>query len=125
MKDIPYFETLEVTLLSIVKVKYDLSKSIKLEKINIPKSPFIYIFSYFESTNIKTIFFFICRYETIRSKRQSDADGERATVGCVLLSSRKVIVTQQHQQVQSHSSGSPTTAFTPGMPQCQSSWWCT
>lgn len=45
-----------------------------------------------------------CRHETIGQEREGDADRERAAFGRVLFGSRTIIVTKQHQQVQSYGS---------------------
>lgn len=65
-----------------------------------------------------------CRHETFGEKRKGHADRERTTFGRVLFGPRTIIVTQQHQQVQSYSSRGTETTLATGMSKCQSPRWC-
>lgn len=56
-----------------------------------------------------------CRHETIGQEREGDADRERAAFGRVLFGSRTIIVTKQHQQVQSYGSRGTKTTIATGM----------
>lgn len=56
-----------------------------------------------------------CRHETIGQKREGDAEWERAAFGRVLFGSRTIIVTKQHQQVQSYGSRGTKTTIATGM----------
>lgn len=55
------------------------------------------------------------RHETIGQEREGDADRERAAFGRVLFGSRTIIVTKQHQQVQSYGSRGTKTTIATGM----------
>jgi len=57
----------------------------------------------------------VCRYETFGQEREGHVVRKRATVGCVLFGPRTIIVTKQHQQVQSYGSRGTKTAIATGM----------
>lgn len=64
-----------------------------------------------------------CRYETFGQEREGHVDRKRATVGRVLFGPRTIVVTKQHQQVQSYGSGGTKTAIATGVSERESPWW--
>jgi hypothetical protein len=76
-----------------------------------------------KSSRFETGTFLSCRYEAFGQEREGHVERKRATIGRILLGSRTIIVTKQHQQVQSYGSRGTKTTVATGMSERESSRW--
>jgi len=76
-----------------------------------------------KSSRFETGTFLSSRYEAFGQEREGHVERKRATIGRILLGSRTIIVTKQHQQVQSYGSRGTKTTVATGMSERESSWW--